>query len=239
MTWVETKLFMREPIGVFFTLAFPLLVLFVFGAMWGNEPARQLGNRGSVDVSTPGYIALIIGTVGLLGLPIGLAAYREQGVLRRLRATPVPPATIVGAQLVVNLGMATAGAALLVVVARLVYGLRLPEAPAQVALGFALAALAFCAVGFVLGSLLPTARTAQIVGMALLYPMIFLSGSATPRQLFPSGLRTFSEFLPLTHVTVLLDDLWTGKGWNLVSLGALGAVLVLGVATAAKVFRYE
>ena len=82
MTWIELKLKMREPIGVFFTLVFPLLLLFLFGTIYGNKPTPFLGGRGNVDNSVPGYIGMIIGTIALTGLPVALGEYREQGILR-------------------------------------------------------------------------------------------------------------------------------------------------------------
>jgi ABC-2 type transport system permease protein len=94
LTLMELKLFLREPTAAFFTLAFPLMLLFLFGSIYGNEPTPFFGGYGSVDVSVPGYTALIIGTSGLLTLAITMASYREHGVLRRLKATPLRPQAI-------------------------------------------------------------------------------------------------------------------------------------------------
>lgn len=239
LTWIELKLFLREPVGAFFTLVFPLIILFIFGGIFGNAPSPELGGRGSVDISVPAYSAMVIGTVGLIGLPIVLASYRELGILRRLRATPLPAWKVLAAQLIVNLLMTTLGMALLIVAARLVYGLRLPDAPLAVALAFVLASLSFCAAGFVLASLLRSARLAQVVGMALLYPMLFLSGAALPREIMPPTVRRLSEFLPLTHVTILMQDLWFGRGWNLTAVAVLAALLTGGALISARAFRWE
>lgn len=94
MTWVEAKLFAREPAAMFFTLAFPVLIVLLFSAIFGNDPVPGAPSLRVVDVSTPGYTTMVIGTTGLLGLPIVLAGYRKRGILRRLRATPLQPATI-------------------------------------------------------------------------------------------------------------------------------------------------
>lgn len=225
--------------GAFFTVAFPLIVLFVFGSIFGNQPAPEMGGRGTVDVSVPGYIAMIIGTTGMIGLPITLASYREQGVLRRLRATPLHPSIILGAQVIVNLVMTALGVSLLVVAARLVYDLRLPASPFAVALAVVLGSLSFFALGFVLAGLLSTARSAQTVGMALFFPMLFLSGAAMPRQMFPETLQRISEFLPLTHVTVLVERLWLEGSWNVMALLVVAGMLFVGVAVSARTFRWE
>ena len=129
MTKTELKLFLRDPMAVFFTLLFPLMMLFLFGSIFGNKPDPDLGGRGSVDVSVPGYIAIIIATNAIMGLPINLATYRAGGVLRRFRATPLRPAVVLGAQVAVGLVFAAVSSALLVVAGRIFFGLHLPENP--------------------------------------------------------------------------------------------------------------
>ena len=93
-TWTEIKLFLREPIGAFFTLAFPLMMLFLFGTIYGNEPSPYFNGYGTVDVSVPAYTSMIISTAGIMSLTITMSAYREKGILRRLRATPLRPQAI-------------------------------------------------------------------------------------------------------------------------------------------------
>lgn len=240
LTKYELRLFLREPTAAFFTLAFPLIILFVFGSIFGNTPDPHLGGHGSVDVSTPGYMAMIIGTTGLLGLPQVLATYRDGGILRRLRATPLHPYQILGAQVAVHLAMTAAGTALLVVAARLVFGLATPEASPLALIGaFTLGCLSFYAIGFVLASLLPTARAAQAVGSAIFFPMLFLSGASVPRETMSATMRHLTEFLPLTQVVILLSDLWFGKGWNLVALVTLSGLLAGGALVSVLTFRWE
>lgn len=239
LTKSELRLYGREPAAVFFTLAFPLLILFVFGGIFGNEPDPQFGGRGSVDVSVPGYIAQVIGTVGFFGLPITLAAYREQGILRRLRATPVSPLTVLGAQVVVNVLFAAIGVGLLVAAGRLAYGLVPPASPLGVAAAILLSALAFAAVGFVIAGLAPTARAAQAVGSALFFPQLFLSGASFPRELMPDNIRRFADLLPLSQVVILVQQLWSEGTWAWPSLTALVAVMIAGTAVAGRLFRWE
>jgi len=94
MTWMEAKLFLREPVGAFFTLVFPLMMLFLFGSIYGNTPTPIFNGYGTIDISIPAYTAMIVATTGLMGLTITLAANRENGVLRRLRTTPISPFVI-------------------------------------------------------------------------------------------------------------------------------------------------
>ncbi len=241
LTIIEIKLFLREPMAAFFTLAFPLMLLFLFGSIYGNKPTKFFGGFGSVDVSVPGYMAMIIATSGLLSLTITIASYREQGILRRLKATPLRPQTILGAQVIVIFLMTALGMILLVVAGQSVYGLRFAGNPFNVLLAFVLSSMSFFAIGFVLAGLLPTARTAQIVAMVLFYPMIFLSGATIPREVLPETIRNYSQVLPLTHVVTLLRGLWMGDSWgnHITEVSILTAILIGGVILSSKTFRWE
>jgi ABC-2 type transport system permease protein len=241
LTVVEVKLFLREPMAAFFTLAFPLMMLFIFGSIYGNEPTPYFGGLGSVDISVPAYTALIIATTGLISLSISMAAYREQGILRRFQATPIRPHVILLAQVVVMFAMTVGGMALLILAGKIVFGLRFPGTVLDVALAFILSSFSFFSLGFVLASLMPTTRTAQVVAMVLFYPMIFLSGATLPREILPETIQHYSQVLPLTHVVSLLRSAWSGNGFT----GQMGHVLVLasimivGVVVSAKTFRWE
>lgn len=240
LTSTEFKLYLREPVAVFFTLAFPVMLLLLFSSMFGNEPVTGFPDLRAVDVMAPAYTGMIIGTTALLGLPITLAAYRREGILRRLRATPLHPFSILVTQVLVSLLMTIGGITLLLVTAWIVYDLNLPEAPFSVAIAFLIASLSFFSLGFLLAGVVPSARTATVVGQVLFFPMLFLSGAAgMPREMFPDFLQRISDFLPLTYVVDLVRDLWLEGDWNLTALLVLGAMLVLAVALSARTFRWE
>ncbi len=241
MTWMETKLFFREPIGAFFTLGFPLMLLFIFGSIFGNTPSQYFNGYGSVDVSIPAYTAMIIATTGLTGLAITMSAYREVGVLRRLQTTPVHPLYVLFAQVIVLFAMTTLGMILLIIAASLIYQMRFDGNALSVFGGFSLSSFSFFAIGLVLAGLMPTARTAQIVSMALLYPMLFLCGAGYPLELLPESIHRINRFLPLTYVVKLLRGLWIGESWSLHAAEALvlAGILVAGVLVSAKTFRWE
>lgn len=239
LTWTELKLQLREPLATFFTLIFPLMLLVVFGSIFGNEPEAFLGGFGQVDLSLPGYIGLIVGTVGLLSIPLTLANYREQGILRRYQATPLRPSTVLWAQVAVNVLMTALGIAILVVAGRLLFDLRPPTLTLAMVPAIALASFSFFAIGFMMAGVMPTPRSAQAAGMALLYPMLFLSGAAMPRQIMPETMQRIAEFLPLTHVVILLEDLWFAGDWNTISLGVVFLMLVAGLVITRYTFRWE
>jgi ABC-2 type transport system permease protein len=241
MTWMETKLFLREPVGAFFTLAFPLMMLFLFGSIYGNEPTPMFGGHGTIDISIPAYTAMIIATTGLMSITITMATYRETGILRRLRTTPISPLVVLAAQVVVVFAMTSLGMLLLVSAGKLVYHVRFEGNAFSVLAGFVLSSLSFFGLGFILAGIMPTARTAQIVGLVLLYPMLFLSGAGFPRELLPEAIKKVSTFLPLTYVVNLLRGLWVGEAWSshLLDAGVLAGMLIIGVVVSAMTFRWE
>jgi ABC-2 type transport system permease protein len=133
LTTVELKLQLREPLGLFFTLAFPVMLMALFGTIFGNEAEDFLGGYGQMDLSVPGYIGMIIGTIGMLGIPTTLSNYRDQGILRRLRATPVQSGSVLWSQVATQVLMAAAGILLLFIAGFAVFDLRIPAvyAPAR------------------------------------------------------------------------------------------------------------
>ncbi len=239
LTWTEAKLFLREPAAAFFTLAFPLLLLFIFGAIFGNEPSQRFGGLGMMDISVPGYMGMIIANMGLMSLPAAVVAYREQGVLRRFRAAPISPAALLGAQALVYLAVQMAGIALLALAGAYFYGLRAPVAPIGAMAALLLSSAGFFAIGLALASVTRTSRGALAIGMGLFFPMLFLSGAAMPRELFPAGVKRFGEILPLTHVVETLKSLWFSGEWRLVSLAVVAGLGLVAAIIAVRAFRWE
>lgn len=233
--WVETKLFLRDPLTVVFALAFPVMVVVVLGSVFGNvaesphpgEVDPWLG-VGPMDYYTPGYIGLAVAAIGLIAIPVRMAGYRERGVLRRFRASGVSVWAVLAAQGAVALGMAVAGALLLGGVAGLVYHVRVPASIAGVAAAFLACLLTFSAIGILLGALLPSARAAQGLGLILFFVMMFLAGTDGPRAVMGEGLRRVGDFLPLTHAVTALQYPWIGRGTSVAEL-----LIVLSVAAAA------
>ena len=241
MTWMEAKLFLREPMSAFFTLVFPLMYLLLFGAISGNEPTPQFGGQRTIDASIPGLTAMIICIAGLMSTTMTMSTYREKGVLRRLRTTPVSPLIVLVAQVIVVFTMTGLGMLLLVTAGKLVYHVRFEGNPFSVLAGFVLSSLSFFGIGFILAGTMPTVRSAWVVGMVLLYPMLLLSGAFFTVELLPAAVQRVSAFLPLTYVVNLLSGLWVGQPWgeHLLDVGVLTGLLLLGTIVSVKIFRWE
>jgi ABC-2 type transport system permease protein len=184
---------------------------------------------------------MIIGMAGLMPATITLATYRENGILRRLRTTPVSSLVVMAAQVIVVFVMTSLGVLLLVIAGKLVYHMQSEGNAFSMLGGFVLGSLSFFGIGFILAGTMPTARNAQIVAMVLLYPMLILSGAAWPRELMPATVEKLSAFLLLTYVVNLLRGLWIGEAWgnHITDIILLAAMLVARVLISVKLFRWE
>lgn len=239
LTWTETKLLFREPAAVFFTLVFPFMMLLIFGGIYGNDPANGWNGLGGMDISVPGYFAMIFGTVTLLSIPIVIAEYRSNGIFRRLRATPLHPGSIIGAHSLINLVLSALGFLILFVGGKLLFNLMTPEKPFALVLVLILCYVAFAVFGFVIGSAFRTSRTAQVVGNVIYFPQLFLSGATMPREMFSGNLRSWTEWMPMTQMANLIKQAWHGQDIANGSIVYLLVMTILGSMIAVKVFRWE
>jgi ABC-2 type transport system permease protein len=240
LTWIEMKLFIREPVTVFFTFALPLLFLYVMGGVFGNVSGRDFTSfRGLPAMSfyTPAYIALVLTSIGVVGLPGHLTGYRERGVLRRFRASSLSGWRVFGAQGLVSLATASVGGILILIAAILSFHVSLPENPLLVVAAFLVSALSFASLGMLLGAILPTSRAAQGVGLVLFFVMLILGGAGPPREVMTHTMQIAGDFTPLQHSVRLLQDAWLGLGWNWTEFGIVAGILAVSLTSAILVIR--
>jgi len=238
MTWLEVKLFLREPLTVMFALALPLVVLFVMGGVFGNEvDAEFYRGVGAMDFYVPAYVALVCASVGLISLPAHIAGARERGVLKRYHASSMPAWVVVGAEVLVTVLLAAVSSVVLVAVAAPLHGVTAPQSPGEVVGGFVLVAFAFAAVGVMLGAILPTARAAQALGVMAWFVMLML-GAGPPPEVLSDALNAVGDVMPLRHAARVMQDGWLGLDAGLSWLISAG-FLVGSAAVAVRFFRWE
>jgi ABC-2 type transport system permease protein len=233
LTWIELKLFLREPVTVVFTLALPPLILFVLSEVFGDVPdpdGAVFRGVGGATYYLPAYISLVVASLGLIGLPVHLAAYRERGVLRRFQAARVPIRALMASQLVVLAAGALAGTVLLTVLASLAWDVRWPASWAGAAVAVAFGTVMFAAIGMLLGAVMPTARAAQGIGLLLWFTMMMVCGAGPPPEVLSPVLARIGDLLPLKHLVVAVQDPWLGFGVNWAEMGVL---LATGAAASA------
>jgi len=240
LSWVELKLFIREPITMAFTLVLPILFLLIMGEVFGNNPAPEVyRGMGAMNVYTPSYLGLVMGSIGLFSIPVHLTSYRERGVLRRLRASSISTWTLFGSQLLVSFVVTIVCAAILVALALPIYDVTTPESTPLLIVAFIVSTISFTAIGVLLGALLPTSRAAQGIGLILFFIMFMLSGVAAPREVMSDVMVYIGDAMPLTHIAVLLQDSWLGFGWNWARFGIVTGFGIGSTALAYRFFRWD
>jgi ABC-2 type transport system permease protein len=238
---VEAKLFLREPVAVIWGLVFPALLLFLLGAFFPGfqDPLEDAPGVRLIDLYAPIVLGLCLATLAFATLPATLATYRQFGVLRRMATTPVHPAKLVMAQLVVQLTVAVLSASLAVAVGVLAFDIPVPGNLLWFALAFVLAAASMFAIGLVIGAVAPTVSAGQGIGMAVYFPMLFLAGVYFPRGAMSGVLRTISDLSPSGSGVQALQDTWGGLAPSASSLAVMAGFTIIGGALAAKMFRWE
>ncbi len=239
LIWVEIKVFMREPMGVIGTLGIPVLVFVFVGREFGDSQASNAAEALPFNITIMAALFIAIGAA--LSLIAIITIYREGGILKRLRATPLSPLTILGAHVFVKLIFTVIGMGLLVLAGRQFFPGAIDVNLWSFTVALLMGTLSILSVGFVISSIVPTARFAQPLGSILLYPMMALSGLFFSIETLPTGWRIFANMLPTTHAVALMQGIWDGGSWGAQWVNVLGlaAVFVVCSAVSTRVFRWE
>ena len=214
------------------------------GGAAGVSDTLRSERLSTIDFIVPGIVAFSVMNAGVFGA-VNVVSLRERRVLRRLQATPVSRLTLVSADLILRMVLVLAQAAILIVVARLVFDIRLnTDAGSLAALAgvVVLGGLAFLAIGFFLGSFTKTEQGFFPVAQVVTFPMMFISGVFFPLEFMPDWLRPVINVLPLTHLAEATRQLMIGGATTIpmgVAVAAMAAYLVVFVALAVRLFRWE
>ncbi len=240
LSWVDFKLFFRSAIVVFFTFAFPVLNVFLFGSMYGNEPSPMFGGLGAADVMIPGYMAaLVIGSSAFMNLPLEITARRQMGVLRRLRTSPIPPLAVIGSQVMIALFTTVLSAVLLILTGWLTFGAKLPSLTFGLIFAFLLSCLSLYALTMMISNFISNVTAARAVFMAIFFPMMFISGGTIPLQFLPGTIQKIAEFLPLTYVVNLVQAAYFQQTLPQTAIFVLSGILVVCTVIGSRSFRWE
>jgi ABC-2 type transport system permease protein len=242
LTWLEIKIFLREPLGAFGSVFFPVLVFVVVGRLLGGRPApSSITAAGFVRVGLPVFASVLIALSGVLSLVTIISIYREGGILKRLRATPLRPQTILTAHVLVKLALTLVTLTLMVLAGKRYYPVNVDVPIFGFAMALLISTWSILSIGFLIASIVPTARFAQPIGAAILYPMLALCGLFVPLESLPPALHAAARMLPLTYAVSLLQGIWKGEAWSahLGDVAALVFVFAICTALSAKVFRWE
>ena len=242
LTWLEIKIFAREPLGLIGSVALPVLVFVTLRRVVG--PAERRGADEVprfVSVDLPIFVSLLIAASSVLSLIAIVAIYREGGILKRLRATPLRPQTILTAHVLVKLLFTAITLGVTILAGQRLFLLDADVPLASFTLALLFSTVSLLSIGFLVASVVPTARFAQPLGSLILYPMLGVSGLFIPVEALPPALETVARALPLTYAVSLLRGIWHGEGWaaHTTDVAVLAVMFVALTAIGAKVFRWE
>ena len=236
----EARLAWRLPAGLIFGVAVPLLLLIIFGEIPGmHQPQASLGGLTLFPVYVPILISMAIAILALISLPAALVSYRDQGILRRLSTTPVPPSWLLAAQLVINFCIAMTSLLIVIVVGVAAFGLAAPRNPGALVLSIVLSIAALFAIGLSIAAAARSGIAARAIGAGVFYPLLFFAGMWLPRPLMPGVLQGISNFTPLGASVQAMQDSMQGQFPPAEPLLVLaGYALVFGFI-AGRFFRWD
>jgi ABC-2 type transport system permease protein len=189
----------------------------------------------------PVLASVLIALSGVLSLVTIISIYREGGILRRLRATPLRPQTILTAHVLVKLILTVVTMALMVLAGKRYYPVNVDVPVFGFAIALLISTWSILSIGFLIASIVPTARFAQPIGAAILYPMLALCGLFVPLETLPPAVHNVARALPLTYAVSLLQGIWKGEAWSAHIGDVVALVIIFAICTSlsAKVFRWE
>lgn len=238
---VETRLQFRDVSVVGFGLVFPTVLLLVLGFAFPGfrEPDPELGGGRLVDLYAPIMLIFVLVMVGVSTVMGVLASYRHDGILRRLRTTPIGPTRLLAAQLLAQMTIAALGTALAIVAALMLLEVPAPESWLGVILALVLSAAAMFAIGALLGAIVPSTSAAQVAGGIVWIPLMVLAGLWFPREAMPPLMRQISDLSPGGAAVDAVQRAWFEGRIPLSSLAVLAATAVVLGGLAAVTFRWE
>jgi ABC-2 type transport system permease protein len=236
----EARLAWRLPVGLIAGLGLPVLLLVLFGELPSfHQHIAGLGGLTLFDAYEPIIIVLCLALLALWGLPGPLVSYREQGILRRLSTTPVPPFWLLAAQVVVQMCIAVTGLAIVVVASVAAFGAPAPKSPGGLALACALSIAGLFPLGLLVAALARTSTGVNVIGRLTFLPLMFFAGLWLPRALMPGVLLAISNYTPLgAAVAAIQGSMLTGFPPAAPLLVLATYALVLGFL-ARRFFRWE
>jgi ABC-2 type transport system permease protein len=236
---IEARLLTRDWTVLVFAFLFPVFCMVVLAGVFGDQPDSGFGDARPDDYYVVASLGVPVIALCLVGLPVSLASYRERGVLRRLEAFGVPVWRVVLSQALVTAGLVVAGAAFVLALAAVTYGVPAPANPGAALLGAAAGLVTLLALGIAVGLAVPTARAAQAVGLLAFFPLYLLGGGGPPRGVMTGPMQDIASALP-TPIPAISDP-WLGAATFSGQLAALvpwaAAAILAAVVLARRAYR--
>jgi ABC-2 type transport system permease protein len=239
----ERKVFWRSPPAVFFTVMFPVLLLVLFGALFGDQQIDELG-YSVITYFVPGIITLAVISATLVSVAMRIVEMRESGRLKRLRGTPLPTWAYMGGRILNSLVVAVVMVVVVTLIAHLLYGVPVPtETIPAILVTLLVGTFAFCSLGLALSAAIPREDAAPPITNAVVFPLYFLSGVFVPQTEIPDGVLHVAAIFPVRHFfqafLEAFDPNTTGLGFAWGHLAVVAAWGLIGVALTLRFFRWS
>lgn len=236
----EIRLSIRDMNMVSFAVLMPLVVLAVYGLIYGAAPAFDGAPYTMLEQSFGALCAISMCAGGLMGLPMVVSDYRERRILRRMRVTPISPALLLGVELTVYVLYCAVSLMTLGAAAALFGRVRMPGSPAVFLGSWLLTMLSTLSIGLLVGGLAKNAKQAGVIASAMYFPMLVFSGTTLPLERMPALLRQIVNVFPLTQGIGLMKRTFLGLegGWAL-PIAVMAGVTVVCAGAAVRFFRWE
>ncbi len=239
----DQKAFRRNPASLFFTVAFPVILLLIFATVFGGQTVNVRGGIKTTAYYVPAIITLSVVSATMQSLAMSLVIAREDGRLKRGRGTPMPPWVFIAGRIGNSIVVALMMLALIAAIGRLLYGVAIPwgQLPA-ILVTLVVGAAAFCCLGIALTAAIPSQDAAAPIVNALLLPLYFLSGVFIPDDQLPNGVIHFADAFPIRHFFEAFFNAYIpsggGSGVEWGSLAIVAAWGVVGLLLAVRFFRW-
>jgi ABC-2 type transport system permease protein len=242
----DQKTFWRNPAATFFAIVLPVMFLFIFVTIFGND-RFELPGHGTIKGATyylPGIVALGVVSTTFTNLTISLTAARERGLLKRVRKTPLPAWAFLASRTATSAATAVLLVAVLVAIGRLVYGVSVPtHTMGGLLLALLVGGFSFSALGFALTAGVRSENAAAPITNAVILPLYFISGVFIPDEQIPSGVRNVAGFFPVKRLyeafLQAFNPATSGSGIDVTSLAIVAAWGIAGAIVAVWTFRWS
>ncbi|OMF22695.1 hypothetical protein BK133_25675 [Paenibacillus sp. FSL H8-0548] len=207
----DFRLYLRDWLTIFWMLIYPVLMLVIFGSMFGNQPGELEGTR-YIDSYIPALCAMNVITVSVFTLSINMITQRESGILRRYRVSPIRSAAVLLSHSIQGIFLVLAGAVEIIIVASLLWDIHFSVSSMLLLFACLLfGCLSFFCLGFALSGLAKTPAAASGLAMIVFFPSLFLSGISMPLDILPAFMQKLSQWLPMTYFVDLARGVWLGE----------------------------
>ena len=241
LTWLEIRIFIREPLGFVSAIGIPLAMFLLLGRSVSPGAATSARATQFLAQDLPLFVSIFISINAAISLVAVISIYREGGILKRLRATPLRPAVILAAHVLVKLVFTAIALLLTIVAGRRFYPVPLHPHPVSFGLAVVVTTVTILCMGFIIASMVGTARFAQLIASAIFYPMLAVSGMFVPLSSLSRPWALLGGLLPMSHAVAVLRGAWVGTSWVVLlpHLGALALTIAICLALTPRVFRWE